>query len=125
MKRLILLLVILITLPLAAQEATLASPDTQPATKLVILEIREQRPCQCIDVTVQAQDTDGTVRRLRTYRISPEDTPSDPGTPAGYFTALRTVRATESTNEFRRHQFRVLGYLLDAGYLPPGTVLVP
>ena len=118
MKRFILAaLVLVLALPLAAQEATLTTPESGiTATKVKVIAFSVLgAPCNCATVTISYQASDDTEKRTATYA----------NLPAGPFiTALTTVRATETGTLARKINFRILGFLVDQNELT-GVTLVP
>ena len=112
--RKVLLFLILLAPWASAQEATLTSPVARPSEakykmQRVVLEAGEAY------LTVSVQDSSNEEIRSITYRTVDV---------AGVFAAIDTVRSGETGGVLRRANFRLLGFLLDEGYLPPVS-LVP
>lgn len=117
----LLLALLLSTSVLHAQEATLNTPVVRPSeakytVTSIFVSAAEAR------VVVAVKDAANAEIRSVTFEIPSEAQPS--ATVAGIFTALDTVRATETGGVLRRTNFRLLGYLADTGYLT-GVTLVP
>lgn len=121
MRKLPLLFLLLLAPSVWAQEAALTVPVTREAEakytmKRISIEASEAY------FFVSVRDSSGVEIREQVFRVP--DAPYPSATIAGIFTALDTARASETGGVLRRANFRLLGFLLDNGYLPPVT-LVP
>lgn len=87
-----------------AQEATLQTPETVSATKIVTQSMQLQR--NEAYVTVEFQTAASGVKRTLTVRITQAELTS-------FVTALDTVRSGETGGALRRMNFRILGWLAD------------
>lgn len=121
MRKLILLILLSLASVVVAQELTLNSPVPRPAeAKLVMskLEITATQVLAEIKVRGSADE------EIRYFNLVIPDPDHPSATVAGFFTAMQTIRATETGGVMRRTNFRILGYLSDSGYLP-GATLAP
>lgn len=101
------LLAALLSLPLAAQEATLQTPETVSGTKVKLAYYNAERSTMSITVGVTIETADGTVVRTIVYTATNAEALS-------LVTAADTVRAGgETGNAFRKFQYRVLGWMAD------------
>lgn len=139
MKKYVLAVLFLLAAPSAfAQQATLTTPQSVTrnvptstnGTKLIVERVTLDRHCPastgttpCATVIVELQDASSNTLSETAYQV-----PANLDAPGTEFldllTAMETVRATETGNAGRKMNFRVLGYLADAGRLPAAT-LVP
>ena len=123
MRKTILSLLILIAASASAQEASLNAPVARPAeSKLTVKRLDLTATQAVISLSVM----DAASSEIRYYNVTvPDPSPAtSTATVAGLVTAIDTVRATETGGVLRRLNFRILGYLLDSGYLP-NTTLAP
>lgn len=135
MRRLIPL--ILLALPLGAQEATITSPVSRASVAKVKI-----RTFQCdaanlsCQVTLRYQDSsnnaiaDSDIATLGF--VASINVPSASGAPctsgttlAGLATAMNSVRASETGTSPRIQQFRILGYFSDQGCYSQSITLTP
>ena len=107
-----------------AQQATITATDQTPvATKMIVSNIDVNRDCTCAFVEVVYQNASSSDLTRTRYAI-PAD-PLNPGTELQTFIgALISVRTGETGVNSRKANFRVLGYLVDAGRIT-GVTLVP
>lgn len=121
MKKLILSLLVLFAVSASAQEATYNTPVTRPSeTKLTVKRLDLTASQAIISISVQT----AAAEEVRYYNlVVPDSSPAtSTATISGLVTAIDTVRATETGGVLRRLNFRILGYLLDTGYLPNVTL---
>jgi len=119
MRKLLLLLLLLLAPVAWAQEAALTVPvvresEAKYTMKRITIEAAEAY------FFVSVQDANGVEIREQVFRVP--DTLHPSATIAGIFTALDTLRAGETGGVLRRANFRLLGFLLDNGYLPAATL---
>lgn len=105
----ILALLLGLAAPSYAQQATLTTPETVAATKLVVIEINVAR--DNAGATVQFQTSADAVKRTATFGTSSQ------AELVSFVTAMGTARSGETGGALRRMQFRVLGWLVDNGKL--------
>jgi len=101
---------------------TLTVPITQPSkAKYTVDKLLIDRVGPRVAMEVVVQDSGGAADIERvTYNI-PDS--AHVGAPvAGFLGALLSPRASETGSNARKANFRALGYLLDQGYLPAGTL---
>lgn len=124
MKKLLCLLILSLAGLASAQDATLASPVSQPAeAKLTLARFDcDFAVNQCI-ISLDVRDSSKALK-IRYYNLLVPDAGHPTATFAGILAAAGTSRATETGGAERRANFRILGYLFDQGYLPSVT-LVP
>ena len=111
------------SLPVIAQDAALTSPVVQTQAKYKVRSFLVENPpvgSPSALVIVSSQDSGNSEIATIPYRIPDPARPS--ATFAGLSTAMVTVRATETGSDARKLAFRILGYLLDNGYLPAVTL---
>lgn len=123
MKRLFISILLMTAVSASAQEATLNSPVARPSeAKLTVKRLDLTATQAIISISVQTAASE----EVRYYNlVVPDPAPStQSATVVGLVTAIDTVRATETGGVLRRLNFRILGYLLDQGYLP-GVTLAP
>lgn len=102
-------------------EATLNSPVSRASeAKYVVRTLGISQTQASIEVSVQ----DSSNNEIRVQAFTCPDAAHPSATVAALFTALDTVRATESGGILARANFRILGFLFDNGYFPAAT-LVP
>jgi hypothetical protein len=105
-------------------DLTLTTPVTYPSeAKYRIREFctyarPNETPYCIISISVQSS-ADAEIRYINA--VVPDPTHSG-ATVTGVYTALDTARSGESGTVLNRANFRVLGYLLDNGYFPAGTL---
>jgi hypothetical protein len=107
MKRVLMSIVTVILLAAAAhaQEATLTTPETVAATKVVVREFKVSR--QSVEVSVEFRTASDAVKRFLTYSSS------ETADIVSFLGALRSARAGETGTDVRRVNFRILGWLRD------------
>lgn len=109
---------------LHAQSATLTTPETVTATKLVVSEVDTTRTSA--SVTVEFQTAGGVVKRTATFGTSSLAELSNFLTVTSF-----TTRSGEVGTDVRKYNFRVLGWLFDNNKFkdeagnPPAVSLVP
>lgn len=104
-----------------AQEASFNTPVARASeAKLVVSELTITQTQATI--VVQVKDASNVDIRSQIYNVPDQARPS--ATVVGLFTAIDTVRASETGGVLRRANFRILGFLSDNGYLA-GVTLVP
>ena len=98
---------------------TLATPITQPSkAKYVVDNLLIRRSGPNIAVEIMVQDSGGTADLERiTINI-----PTGSATISGFLGALLNPRTGETGSNARKTNFRALGYLVDQGLLPAGTL---
>lgn len=123
MKRLLLSLLLLTAVSASAQEATLNSPVARTSESKLTVKRLDLTASQAV-ISLSVQDSGSN--EIRYYNVVvPDPAPATASASiVGLVTAIDTVRATETGGVLRRLNFRILGYLLDQGYLP-GVTLVP
>jgi hypothetical protein len=136
LKLALLCILLSISLPALAQEATITSPPTPiVATKYLVKDIRINRDTLSAVVTLQMAAASGQVLRDNYEIVIESFTDANPDPEIvdmqrtvtdlqAFWTAMETVRATETGSFLRKRQFRVLGYLADSGRLT-GVSLAP
>ena len=121
MKKLFLML--LFAIPVFGQQANVNSPAARPAIDHYVVKIiHEDGDCQCAQVHVEAQDSSNNP--ISRQRFDIPDANIAGSSFVNFETARGTTRASETGGTLRRLNFRVLGYLVDTGYLS-GVTLVP
>lgn len=114
MRKLILILLLAFAGSASAQEATLNAPVAHPAeAKYTVKEVVLTAAQVIVSIQVKGSGNED----IRYFNVVDPDT-------AAFFTALDTVRPTETGGVLRRANFRILGRLLDAGIIS-GVTLVP
>lgn len=104
-KRVLILLGLLAAFPLAAQQATLTTPEALTATKALVRSVDFDRTTATI--TVELQTSGNEVKRTLAYATNSSVEY------ASFLTAIGTARASETGSVPRRMQFRVLGWMAD------------
>lgn len=105
-------------------DLTLTTPVTRTSeAKYLVRELCVYaRPNESPYATIAVSVQDSSNNEIRYFNAVIPDTAHASATVAGLFTALDTVRASEPAGALARANFRVLGYLLDQGYFPAGTL---
>ncbi len=123
MKSIVLAILLFVAAPLVAQQATLTTPETLSATKIVVASLSLDQ--NTANITVNYQASDSTTKRSLSYAtVSQAELVS-------FLTALGSARASETGAVLRRMNFRVIGWmadnskLLDASGAPLSVTLVP
>lgn len=118
MKRFI--VIVLLTTTVYSQDYTLTSPVSRPAeAKHTLNTVDIDFVNNKIIVTI---DVKGTGNEGIRYFNSVVPDPAHPSaTYAGLLTAIGSARSGETGSPERRANFRIIGYLSDNGYFPPGT----
>lgn len=102
-------------------EATLTSPVAHASeAKYVVRSLNITQAVSNVEVSVQ----DSSNNEIRVQSFTCPDSTHAAATVSALFTALDTVRATETGSVLARANFRILGFLSDQGYFPAVT-LVP
>lgn len=98
---------------------TLATPIPLPSkAKYVVDSLLIRRSGPMVSVEIMVQDSGGTADLERiTVNI-----PTGTATVNGFLGALLSPRSGETGSNGRKVNFRALGYLVDQGLLPPGTL---
>lgn len=118
--------IVVLTLLLApalarAQVATLTVPVTRASeTQMKVRDLSISPSGVGIDVSVQ----DGSSNEIRVQSYIIPDPAHPTATVVNFLTALINVRATETGTDPRKANFRILGYLVDQGYIT-GVSLAP
>jgi hypothetical protein len=123
MRRFLAIAAVLVALavPLAvAQEATINAPAARPAEAKYTVEVIQMTASDWY-VLVSVKDASNNEIRKAAFG----DDPAHPtATVSALLTAIDTVRTSETGTVLRRANFRILGFLVDQGYLV-GVTLVP
>lgn len=123
MKKLILLLALLLPSVVVAQEATISAPVARSSeAKLRLASLTLDFVANTAQVLVAVQDS--TNSEIRTVRFVVPDAARPAATFPGVLTAIGTSRGGETGGAERRGNFRLIGFLLDNGYIS-GVSLVP
>lgn len=124
MKKGIVVLVLLVLGSLAsAQEASLTVPITRLAESRYVLDnLKLNFVENTAVVTLGVKDSGGVETRHFDVEVPNSSFPT--ATFSGLLSAIGTTRVGETGSAERRGNFRVIGYLVDRGYLT-GVTLVP
>lgn len=126
MRRLIAVFAVVVGLAsvAVAQQATLNTPVTRPAEDNLRVEsyYGSRDSGGRWEVYVSVRDSTGTEIRRTSY--SGPDATHPAATAQAFVTAQMTARASETGTNVRKMDFRILGFLVDNGYIS-GVTVVP
>jgi hypothetical protein len=107
-----------------AQQATLSTPVTRASEDNLRVETYFATRDSGGRWEVQVSVRDSSGNEIRRVNHSGPDAAHSGATALAFVTAQMTIRASETGGNARKMDFRILGFLLDNGYLS-GVTLVP
>lgn len=123
MKKLLVVLILLVAVPLMAQQATFNSQVTRPAEDnfRAISYMATRDGGGRWEVVVGVFDTTGNTE-IRRVTFSGPDVLHPSATALAFLTAQMNARSGETGGNVRRMDFRVLGFLADNSYISNVTL---
>jgi hypothetical protein len=107
-----------------AQEASLNTPLARPAeAKYVLSNTYINFAANTAVIAFDVKDAGGTIT-IRSFSVNVPASAQPSATFANFLVAIGTARVGEVGGAERRANFRIIGYLLDNGYIA-GVTLVP